>query len=123
MDRVATLLYDELPFKASPILKYHMLSDSTFTLRRAKRLALMRFRAQADRQALTVMPRPNGMTLFIHRITGQRFYRCTFPPYRVYTFFKQHRHQRGLTIKIEQRISVWFTESGHLAYVERFPSP
>lgn len=120
MDRVSWCPFSALPrtFRFSPILSTHMLKDS-FSLARAKHLAKQRFRIQPERNVHTVMPKPREMAIYVHNLTGTLLYKCEFSPCRVYTFFRDEV-TGCITVKIEQRVNLWFTEIGHLAYVERY---
>lgn len=117
---VGHVAYDALPetFTASPTLGHHVLPEASFSLRNARLTAMQRFDAQPERQVQTVMPRPATIALYTHAQTGRFFYKCAFEPFSVYTFFKQASNDR-ITLKIEQRVNIWFTANGHLAYVER----
>lgn len=117
---VKEMAYEALPrrFLRSPLIHHHILPTEDFSLHLAKSVSAKRFRVRPDKSAHTVMPQPQTMLLYKHKKSGQLFLKCTFPRFRVYTFFKG-KASTAITTKIELDVSIYFTASGHLSYVQR----
>lgn len=123
----------EIPYKSlhpeflySHIIRYHILPENEFSIRNAKSISIQRFRAQPHRSVHTVMPEPTTVFIYKHIKSGKQVFKFTYPKFRVYTFFKESildkRKQKksdDLVTKLELGVSVYFTPSGHLSYVQR----
>lgn len=111
--------YEALPqrFLRSPIVRRHILPRELFSLHLARCIAMGRFQMQASRSAHTVMPQPTIISIYKHKITNKQFFKCTFPNFHVLTFFKETNG--CISVKLELDVSIYFTTSGHLSFVER----